>query len=60
MNLNKTKDFNLRQAYSVVYRRSQVDKNGEHICRGNELQNILQDIAGPAADLESFGARSEG
>ena len=55
MNPNKTKDFDLRQAHSVVYQRSQVDKNCEHTCRGNEMQ----DLAAPAADLESPGPRSE-
>src|SRR5207248_11443609 len=31
MNPNKTKDFDLRQADSVVYQRSRVETNGGHI-----------------------------
>jgi hypothetical protein len=56
MNPNKTKYFDLRQAHSVVYQRSQGDKHCEHTFRGNELP----EAAIPAADLESLGPGSEG
>jgi hypothetical protein len=55
MNPNQTKDFDLRQADSVVYQRSQVGLDREHTSRGNKVQDPIV----LSADLgESLGPRS--
>ena len=46
-NLNKTKDFDLRQEDSVVYQRSRAGTDCEHTHRKNVRDGCVLGVAGP-------------